>query len=253
MSGKAPPASARKAAKRAAEASPSGSPAQTPTKPAKRTVDNHCGITIGYHFRATDKHVQLTKAAGTNRDWIPEPNVFRSHINDIFGKMIHSGMIGAHYRSRTKPGMHFTEPNSQEPNPLHQYYPGHGNHRNIGDVTLPAARFVEKTKAYIEKHCKYDINVDTQQYSWGEQQSKSYISSMKYYAMPDEPGDDSTKFDTIEEYIAHIDSIQSPDNSDDEEEGPSGEWRASVDAAIHSLSADVRSINAKLDALLAQK
>ena len=249
MSGVAPPVSARKKAKQAVGSSPgagSNTEATPPKTPNPNAQDPNQGISFSFHLRVADKHVQLQKSAYGKKDYVPETNNFRTLMNQLLSAMVDNGMLAAHFKYKTKPGMHFAHPDAKVANEMYKYYPGHGNHKDIGEVTLPAARFVAKTKAYIDKHAKVETPP-------GSGNLHSWVNIIRYFELPEETGDDPIEYDTIDAFIQRINQVKSPPppEDDDEEDGAPSEWRESVDDAITTLKSEVLALRAQIDGLVA--
>ena len=189
----------------------SGLPPPTPDPPAK--------LTLAYLFRAKpDKHLSYNyHYPGQPNKWVAKNDC--SDLISISTAMQKEDLIKLHGKERYKKG----EYGVKEPNPDYEYFPGYGNHKTIGEVTLPAARCVEVTKQRFDQH------------------ASNLIEGYTFAAIAETKGDPHIKFETVEAFIEYINGVPEPTIDEEEEDLPPAaaqqlaEWQAKVEQRIATL------------------
>ena len=168
-------------------------------------------LTLLYLFRPVDKHASVQFQYPHNPYQFVDKKDCMLLVN-ICTALQREGIIKLHGKERYKKG----EYGVKEANPLYDYYPGYGNHEDVGIETLPAARFIEVTKARFDEA------------------AADLIQEYKFQAVPEKKGDKPVPYETAEAFIEHINSVPEPKEPEEEEE-PAPAWRAQVEARLAAL------------------
>ena len=212
MSGCAPSPGQRKAAKRQYTGSPSSTTSSSAPPPQPPL---NVKLRITYLFRADDKHVSVKFHCPDD----PYKFVAKADcqkVLDTFTGMQREDLVSLHTKDRLVKG---GERGQKEPDPDFQYYPGYGNHKTIGEETLPAARFVEVTLAKLREH------------------ASEHILDTVFQSVPEKKGDAPITHSDEAAFIQHIQEVPEPadDADDDSDDAKDPGWREQVEQRLKVL------------------
>lgn len=198
------------AARKRARAAPDCSPARpvVPAAPPKPAIKLNVALCI----RPADRHLSLKfHYINDANKFVPKPDC--EPILNEFTAMQRLDWIHLHTKERFKIGEH----NVKEHNPNYAYYPGYGNHKGIGEETLPAARCVEVTVRHLREKCSEHIN------------------KFLFTSVPEVKGDPMVTYEDEEAFIAFIKTIPDPVEEEDDEEPVELTWKQQVEQRLAAL------------------
>ena len=219
--GSAPPSRKRRAAGGSSSDVVPGTPGSssqtgTPTQSPARTQPK---LDISYILRQADKHVNVKfHYKGELYKFVQKSSV-SDKLGEVFKAMQTEGLIKYHGREMYEPG---GAPGVKVANPDYQYYPGYGNHKTEGVETMPAARCVSCTFARLAEY------------------ASEYIDAFHFLAQPEQLGDPMITYNTMDEYIAFINTVPEPLDEEEEKEAADPTWRAQVNARLARMETKLK-------------